>query len=1767
MSNFYRPRPSYAIILGLLLFPVLVWAQTFTGIPAKTAVNPQLAKTLSSWETYAIDLQGLDAFIQSNTQSPVFDLVLGAHQWTVHLTPSNITRGGYLSQEWTEDGLVKTYRNKTIAFGGYEQNGGGRVSLTVDEDFLYGYIEENGDKWYIEPLRYNQPDAPGNQIIVYHRSAVNYDHGGTCAVIETEESMQQFQTEEDLHDHHDEAESMACYELEVAIASDKSMFTKYGSVGAVEAHNVAVLNNVQNNYIGSFNHDIEFVIVTQFVVTGNDPWTNSLDAATLLASFRTWGNANGFGVAFDNASLWTNRDFTGGTIGIAYLNGICNTNKYNCLQDFSNNSELLRCLWAHELGHNWSATHDGAGACPPNYIMCPFVTTSNDWSGQSESQISAYITNRINAGNCLSVCGGNQPPTADFDWSPNPGCAGQQIQFTDQSSGNVNTRTWTFQNGNPATSNLANPIVTWNTGGTYNVTLTVNGPGGSSTKTEQVQIIPQPVANFTSSVNGLTVTFNNTSQNATSYNWDFGDGESSAEQNPVHTYFAAGIYQVTLTVENACGTSIRTLFVNTAPTAEFSASPTQGCAALVVQFTNESSNNAVSYLWQFPGGAPSSSSQPNPVVVYSTSGNFTVTLTAINSSGSNTITKTNYIQVQTVPSSNFNYTVNGLTVNFTAQSVGATSYLWNFGDGNTSTLMNPTHTYAVGGNYTVTLTSINNCGNTVATKTVGLTPPPTANFSAGNTSGCATFTTTFINQSSANTDSVSWFFPGGSPGSSSLDTVTVSYANAGAYTVTLIALNAGGADTLTQSNYISVNDTPAGAFTAATNGAEVIFDNTTQNANTYLWNFGDGNTSDQAEPAHTYGSDGVYTVTLIATNACGNDTVTQQVTIVTPPAAGFSAGPLNGCAALSVQFTNQSSNNATSFQWSFPGGDPSSSTAEDPLVIYHTPGVYSATLIAVNSAGNDTLVQNNIITVNTVPAAGFSSNTNGFTANFNNTSNGATGYDWNFGDNNGSNEVNPTHTYAADGAYTVTLIATNACGPDTFTQTVVIVTPPSANFSVSPASGCAPLTVTFANESSENATSFQWEFPGGNPANSTEENPVVVYDAPGVYTVTLIAGNPAGSDTVTRTEIITANDAPAAGFTASVNGATAQFDNTSNGATGFNWDFGDDNGSNEAEPSHTYQADGVYTVVLIATNTCGNDTMIQTVTIATPPQAGFSAPATAGCAPLTVQFENESSDNATGFQWEFPGGTPASSTEENPVVAYDTPGAYDVTLIVSNPQGNDTLTLTNYVNVAGLPTSGFDQTINGASVQFTNTAQSATGYSWDFGDNNGSNEADPSHTYQADGVYTVVLTVSNACGTATFSREVTIITPPLAAFSADQTEGCVPFIVQFINESSENATTFTWEFEGGTPSGSTEENPSVTWKTPGVYQVKLTATNPAGSNTITSTVTVKTVPNAGFSVALAGLSVVLTNNTQNADTYAWKFGDGNTSNETDPTHTYSTPGSYQIILEATNECGASTVSQSVEIQGAAPIAAFSADNVEGCAPLFSVQFTDQSAGNPTAWSWSFQGGTPSSSTEENPVVVYSTPGTYAVELTVTNPYGQGSLQIVDYITVGLPPAAGFSYITSQGTVAFANNSQGADFYLWSFGDGNTSTEAAPTHTYQNSGAYTVELTAVNECGASTLQQIVMVVLVGTDEANLFKALKLFPNPSTGSFTLQLQGEPRQSLEFLLYNALGQLVGRSEADFGAGVLEQKFDYPNLQSGIYSLCVRAGDRQTYIKLVVE
>jgi len=513
-----------------------------------------------------------------------------------------------------------------------------------------------------------------------------------------------------------------------------------------------------------------------------------------------------------------------------------------------------------------------------------------------------------------------------------------------------------------------------------------------------------------------------------------------------------------------------------------------GCTPLVVSFEDLSSLNTDFWLWDFPGGTPDQSGDPNPTITYDTPGTYDVTLTVINEVGSNTITMVDYIRVDPLPTPGFTFVVNGNTVDFTNTSTDADSYLWDFGDGNSSVLVDPSHTYDVGGTYFVELKAFNECGEQTITQEVEINVVLVAEISADILTGCAPLTVQFTDASSTGVDAWSWSFPGGTPNSSTEQNPSIVYNTAGTYDVTLEVTNATGSSTVTESNYIVVNDLPVAGFTNTTNGTTVDFTNTSTNADSYSWDFGDGNSSTLENPMHIYEVEGDYEVTLTVSNDCGTEMITETVTAIVVPIAGFSANITNGCAPLTVEFSNTSSGGtADAFSWSFPGGTPSTSTLENPIVTYQNAGQYTVELEVSNAAGNNTTTQTDYIVVNTLPSANFTGLTTGTIVTFTNTSSGATAFSWDFGDGTGSDDTNPSHDFNTDGFYTVTLTAENDCGSVTYSETFEIVTEPLAGFSSDVTTGCADLTVNFMDMSSDNTDSWLWTFEGGNPATSSRQ--------------------------------------------------------------------------------------------------------------------------------------------------------------------------------------------------------------------------------------------------------------------------------------------------------------------------------------------------------------------------------------------------------------------------------------------------------------------------------------------------------------------------------------------------------------------------------------------------------------------------------------------------------------------------------------------------------
>ncbi|GEM_PF-6904508 len=563
-----------------------------------------------------------------------------------------------------------------------------------------------------------------------------------------------------------------------------------------------------------------------------------------------------------------------------------------------------------------------------------------------------------------------------------------------------------------------------------------------------------PVANFTANITSgtapLSVNFTDLSTNTPiSWLWDFGDGNTSTDQNPTHTYVLAGTYNVSLNATNVGGSNVCTqtnyITAAIAPVANFSANVTSGALPLTVNFTDESTNAPISWLWNFGDG--NTSTDQNPTHTYTAVGTYNVSLNATNVGGSNTSTQASYITAAIAPVSEFSADVTSgavpLAVNFTDQSTNSpTMWLWDFGDGNTSTVQNPTHTYVSVGTYNVTLNATNVGGSNVSTQSNYITAAiaPVANFTANVTSGAVPLAVNFTDHST--NAPTSWLWNFGDGNTSTDQNPAHTYVAAGIYNVSLNATNVGGSNVSTQTNYITTAYVPVAGFTSnVTSGAvplAVSFTDQSTNATAWYWDFGDGNVSALQNPTHTYTDVGTYTVNLTAiNNISGNDTLTQTIVTDVVPVANFSTDFTSGALPLAVNFTDLSTN-ATAWYWDF--GDGNASALQNPTHTYMDVGTYTINLKAINAiSGNDTLTRTDYITVAIAPVSNFTASATSGTAPFAVTftdlsTNSPTAWAWDFGDGATSTDQNVTHTYTSTGTYTVSLNASNVVDSNVSTQ-------------------------------------------------------------------------------------------------------------------------------------------------------------------------------------------------------------------------------------------------------------------------------------------------------------------------------------------------------------------------------------------------------------------------------------------------------------------------------------------------------------------------------------------------------------------------------------------------------------------------------------------------------------------------------------------------------------------------------------------------------------
>ena len=372
-------------------------------------------------------------------------------------------------------------------------------------------------------------------------------------------------------------------------------------------------------------------------------------------------------------------------------------------------------------------------------------------------------------------------------------------------------------------------------------------------------------------------------------------------------------------------------------------------------------------------------------------------------------------------------------------------------------------------------------------------------------------------------------------------------------------------------------------------------------------------------------------------------------------------------------------------------------------------------------------------------------------------------WEWNFGDGGTSTVKNPTHQFANPGIYFVRLIARGVLDADTTFDTIAVHAPIIADFSANATNGCVPFQVTFTASANADASVdlYTWEFGDGQLGAGS---PVThTYTIPATHTVRLHATNTCDTVTTTKNDYITAATLPVVDFTSSFdtvvgapcNPFTVQFRYTSDRPIlAWSWDFGDNQTSTDSMPLHVFAEGDTFSVLLIATNECGEVRVVRSNYIKLTPRPTVSASAgpAVACEALTqVAFSGAVTGNYTSAFWVFGDGATAPGLSTTHI--YTQVGRYLPKLVVISACGQDSIPIADSITVGSIPEATFsvdaDSGYEPLNVQFTDeTSSLPTAWLWRFGDNGTSTLQSPAHVYTT-GVHQASLVASSPCGTDT----------------------------------------------------------------------------------------------------------------------------------------------------------------------------------------------------------------------------------------------------------------------------------------------------------------------------------------------------------------------------------------------------------------------------------
>lgn len=1218
----------------------------------------------------------------------------------------------------------------------------------------------------------------------------------------------------------------------------------------------------------------------------------------------------------------------------------------------------------------------------------------------------------------------------------------------------------------------------------------------------------------------LVVKFENTSKGSiVAYHWDFGNGNTSALENPGAIYTKQGSYTVKLIVTEANGnkdTMVKPMLISALPNpkAGFSLSAKGGCEGDKFTFTDTSIIEAGSLKkWQWSFGDGATDSLQNPKHSYTNEGEYGISLIVYDENGCKSYV--NYTKlIKVTKPANVSFTADNtgacvlpLTVNFTDNSSKTSSlnytYEWDFGNGIKSTQEEPTFVYNKMGQYDVqlTLTDDNNCAQTLKVENYISIGKTKAAFKVANSQGCLPFTPQFENTSIGvpSDATIVWYFGNGD--SAVGETPSYSYTQAGTYDVTLAITSPSGCnDIVVQKAAITVLPTPVATFAhgnpiSCFSPHTINFSPVNNNTTAWHWDFGDGDSSTEKRPAKTYTVPGVYTVTLTITdnNGCVASSYKKNLVKVNTQIAKFTPSVNHGCVPLKVDFKDQSQTffGIANYQWDF--GNGTTSTTQHNSIIYTKAGTYYPKLIIKDNNGcADTMV------FDSIPVG---------------------------------NKTNP-------GFYTN---QTKGCTKDM-------------------------RRVEFYNTTKniQGIDSFYWDFTN---ITSRDVHPVIDYVThPGVYDVKLVSYSNGCADTAIKKDYITIlmPEADAAIIEDPCVLDTVHFINYSTGGHIYNWALNNDTIKNTQEFKRFLNPGNHHLALFVKDTTTGCwDTKEYSIVIRKPLKPGFVINVDSICANTNFVIQDTTHGSVTS-NWDFGNGSSAEGKIQSPF--YYNPGKYDVTLEVSDIYGcKKSITKPSAIKILGpdfMPIVTPNKGCFPLDAQLIKTGSSAHGIDkvvWSLGSQQVKTFADTipfvfnteTANMHTDG-QRMYLTVTDKLG-CTVSRNATVkLSKPVAEIAHKENLLCAETEVNFWHDNNKTkqigTLEYVWTLDGKDTYNA--ENNIATYSQNGTHNFKLVVKE-KGLGCIDSVVVeipvVTKKLKAGFTIdetkttcpplvsTFADASVI--ENTTIAGV-EWDFGDGAASQLQQPVKNYFYPGEYDITYTITDAEGCENkVVLKSHIQVGGPTGEYTIDKNNGCIP-FDVNFTSISR-NAKTISWDFGNGLLGNGSKATNQ--YSVAGTYTPSMLLEDSMGCKVIYPVEPITGFQSPKPHFTYTgkclydtfsfnaaTNKGLTTLKEEQEESQSFVWIFNGEEETGEEAISKVFNSVGEQTVELKVIadNGCTSTATEKIDIQPLKASftateNEVCRFSYINLVDNSTVdaGMETRQwLLGEGRvDTTESPLYN--------------------------------------------------